>query len=141
MTKEAAENLAVDVWLNTSVRLNNLAQTEGFDYFHFLQPNQYVEPVTKPFSEEEKKLFTQAWTPLVEEVRVGYPLLRKTQEKLQQHDVAFYDLTQVYQDVQETIYQDTCCHVNPKGNEILAHAIGRDISAYFQNNTENAVSE
>ena len=141
LTKEAAENLAVDVWLNTSVRLNNLAKTEGFHYFHFLQPNQYVEPVTKPFSEEEKKLFSEAWTVQVEAVRVGYPLLLKAQKKLQQNDVAFYNLTQVYRNVQETVYRDACCHVNTKGHELLGHAIGRRIRAYFKNNVENAIAE
>ncbi len=54
----------------------------------------------------------------------GYPLLRLAGKWLREHDVNFFDATQVFADEHEDIYYDFC-HFAKKGNRILAQAIGR----------------
>ena len=34
--------------------------------------------------------------------------------------VHFVDLTMLVKDVEETIYEDDCCHVNQRGNDLIA---------------------
>jgi hypothetical protein len=34
--------------------------------------------------------------------------------------VHFVDLTMLFKDVEETIYEDDCCHVNQRGNDLIA---------------------
>ena len=51
----------------------------------------------------------------------------------EKHNVSFTDLTKVYKDIGETIYIDQCCHVNKKGNNILAEKIAEVILSSFPN--------
>ena len=56
-------------------------------------------------------------------VPMGYPLLRKEGQRLQEQGVAFRDLSGVFRERTETLYVDICCHFNDRGHEILADAI------------------
>ena len=110
---------AARFWYRSSVMLARLAELAGADYYHFLQPNQYV-PDSKPLSPEEREM---AWSegapekPLVEQ---GYPLLRAFNRDLQESGINYFDLTGIFADRPETLYKDTCCHLNARGNELLA---------------------
>lgn len=44
-------------------------------------------------------------------------------EALQRAGVAFHDLAAVFADVDETVYTDTCCHLNRKGCRMVAEQI------------------
>ena len=110
---------AARFWYRSSLLLARLAELAGADYYHFLQPNQYV-PGSKPLSPEEREL---AWSdgapekPLVEQ---GYPLLQEFSRDLQNQGIDYFDLTGIFADHSETLYKDTCCHLNGRGNELLA---------------------
>ncbi len=39
--------------------------------------------------------------------------------------VRFLDLTDSFQGVEESIYADSCCHINEAGNRILGERIAR----------------
>ena len=103
-----------------------LCQGMGIEYYHFLQPNQYV-PDSKPLSAEE---VADAWranhpyrTPALE----GYPRLVRYGRRLRRNGIAFHDLTGIFRERPETLYRDTCCHLNQAGNTLLAEAIRRVI--------------
>jgi hypothetical protein len=64
------------------------------------------------------------WAPYAER---AYPLLREAGRELRQAGVRFHDLTQVFAGVEEPLYVDDCCHVNARGNALLAEAIARAI--------------
>ena len=110
---------AARFWYRSSLLLSRLAELAGAEYYHFLQPNQYV-PGSKPLSPEEREL---AWSdgapekPLVEQ---GYPLLRAFNRDLQNQGIDYFDLTGIFAAHSETLYKDTCCHLNARGNELLA---------------------
>jgi hypothetical protein len=42
--------------------------------------------------------------------------------------LSFEDLTAVFADVGEEIYNESCCHVNKEGNALLARAIAKAIA-------------
>ena len=116
---EKMQQEAARFWYRSSLMLARLAELAGADYYHFLQPNQYV-PDSKPLSPEERE---QAWSagapekPLVEQ---GYPLLQEFRRDSQNQGIAYFDLTGIFADHSETLYKDTCCHLNERGNELLA---------------------
>ena len=104
-------------WYRSSVMLARLAQLAGADYYHFLQPNQYV-PDSKPLSPWEREFARVAGAQRL--VEPGYPLLREFNQDLQNQGINYFDLTQIFADYRETLYIDDCCHLNKRGNELLA---------------------
>jgi hypothetical protein len=117
------------VWARASLQMERLCDLYGIDYFHFLQPNQYV-PDSKPYSEEERRVALQADYIGGEHVRDGYPHLQARSGELRDAGVAFVDLTDLFKDEPRTIYSDFCCHVNELGAEILATKIADAIAEY-----------
>ena len=116
--EDTVRELAVQVWFRSSLVMANLAATAGADYFHFLQPSQYIAG-SKPLTEEEMATaYKQDWSEI--NYAKSYPLVAEHGTELRQAGVAFCDLTQTFADVDETIYIDTCCHVNPRGTWMLA---------------------
>jgi hypothetical protein len=105
-----------------------LCRSAGTQYFHFLQPNQYV-PDSKPLSREELDGAFDPNHPYRPGVLNGYPLLSAAGRALQERGITFTDLTMLFSDCNETAYSDRCCHFNKLGNETIAQAIAREIAA------------
>ena len=113
---------AVRVWYRSSALLSLLADRTGADYYHFLQPNQYV-PESKPLSPEELR---HSYNPTIGESAnypYTYPLLVRYGQELQRQGVNYFDLTRIFAGHAETLYIDECCHLNRRGNELLAAAL------------------
>ena len=110
---------AVRVWYRSSALLSLIADRTGADYYHFLQPNQYV-PDSKPLSPEElRRFYKPDWAARADYPQT-YPLLVQYSQELQRQGVHYFDLTQIFADHPETLYSDRCCHLNARGNELLA---------------------
>ena len=122
---------AARFWYRSSLTLAQLAATAGADYYHFLQPNQYV-PDSKPFSPEEQESAYAPfgfYKPLIEQ---GYPLLREFNKDLTDAGVNYFDLTGIFADNGETLYIDACCHLNDRGYELLAAAMVQRLEPALQ---------
>ena len=118
---------AISLWQRSSVLLDGLATHHGVRYFHFLQPNQYLED-SKPMGRTERRRaydIDSGFRPIVEK---GYPLMRSAGEALVERGVAFHDLTMAFANHREPLYVDTCCHLNPQGSLMLAGAIAAVIA-------------
>ena len=113
---------AVRVWYRSSALLSRLAATAGADYYHFLQPSQYI-PNSKPLSAEERRYYYNPERARSTDYARTYPLLRQFGQDLQRNGVHYFDLTQIFNDHPETLYRDDCCHFNQRGNELLAAAM------------------
>lgn len=132
MEKTALFLRAAEVWADSSLQMALLAKGNNIEYYHLLQPNQYVVD-SKVLTDTEKEIahidyvknpedYSYAFK-YKEAVEIGYPLLVKASEKLKNNGVAFYDTTNLFTDVKEQIYIDECCHYNSKGYKILADYI------------------
>ena len=110
---------AARFWYRSSVTLARLAELAGADYYHFLQPNQYV-PDAKPLSAEELAMAYDPSSQWRSQVEPGYPLLRQFNRDLSGQGVNYFDLTGIFADNPETLYRDKCCHLKAPGNELLA---------------------
>ena len=119
---EGLRPAAARFWYRSSLLLARLAALGGADYYHFLQPNQYV-PAAKPLSPEERETAYAPRGSYKSVVERGYPLLREFHRDLQNQGVNYFDLTGIFAAHPETLYRDKCCHLNARGNELLAAAM------------------
>ena len=113
---------AARVWYRGSLTLARLAKLSGAEYYHFLQPNQYVTD-SKPLTPEERASAYNPDGPYGYFTVRGYPLLREFGRDLPRQGVNYFDLTGIFVDRRETLYRDKCCHFNERGYELLAAAM------------------
>ena len=114
------------VWKNSSLQMHRLCVANGIPYFHFLQPNQYVEG-SKPMGPVEiEKAFRKDHEYRAGVIK-GYPYLRKAGQELKDTGVNFVDLTMIFKNTPEPLYDDDCCHIGPEGNAILGQAMSKFI--------------
>lgn len=125
--REEGLSLMARFWRDSSLQMHEVCEMHGVRYFHLLQPNQYVDG-SKPFSAEEREKFINNFV-FAEPATLAYPMLIAKGQEIEAAGVRYFDLTQLFADVEETIYIDDCCHYNMLGQELLAREIARILSA------------
>ena len=111
----------VRMWRRYAVLQNRMISgTEGKRGFVFLQPNQYIKG-SKEFSELEKAT-------VLDTVQFGHvaKYMRRFKDELpgmKKAGVKVHDLAAIFKQTKDTVYIDKCCHLNDRGNEIMAQAI------------------
>lgn len=116
-----------DNWSRSSLQMARLCAANGIDYFHFLQPNQYV-PDSKPMGREERAVAVNAYSSYRTLIPDTYPLLQRAGRELAANGVRFEDLTDMFQAVEAPVYVDDCCHLNQVGSELLAASVARSVA-------------
>ncbi|GJL80796.1 MAG: hypothetical protein DHS20C01_04300 [marine bacterium B5-7] len=112
----------VSIWSNSSRQMASLAKASNIDYYHFLQPNQYVDG-SKPMSDEERRIAIVERGPGATLALENYRALSEEGKQLVHDGVLFFDLTEVYKDHPEPLYRDACCHVNQRGYDLIIDAM------------------
>jgi hypothetical protein len=120
----------VQIWEDSSKQMQAICLANDIQYFHFLQPNQY-DTGSKPLSELELKTAFLEDYPYRPGVERGYPLLKEAGRRLIAAGVHFVDLTDIFKATPESVYVDTCCHLNERGNEIIAIRIAESMIQGF----------
>jgi hypothetical protein len=124
----ACGELVAALWQRSSRAMQRLAEGAGAIYVHALQPNQHIEG-SKPLTPRELAVAYRPEAEWPRLARAGYPLLQRAGEELRRDGIAFTDLTQIFRDERETLYVDDCCHLNRRGNRILATRLAELVSA------------
>ena len=124
---EPAAAAAAQVWYRGSRLLAALAALAGAEYYHFLQPSQYV-PGAKPLTETELAQSYLVGGHGEQFYRPGYARLAQQGARLRAAGVNWFDLTFIFADNGETLYRDECCHLYERGNDLLAAAMTRTLS-------------
>jgi hypothetical protein len=106
-------------WGRSPRLMDGLCRVRGIPYFHFLQPNQYVEG-SKPMAAAERKTAISEASVYGRGARLGYGELIATGAALRMEGERYFDLTAIFQGVEEPLYIDDCCHLNRDGMERLA---------------------
>ena len=130
----------VRVWYRSSALLSRLAAAADADYYHFLQPNQYI-PDSKPLSVEELRHHYHPDWDIMTNYAGNYPLFAQFGRELRQSGVNYFDLTRIFNDHPETLYRDGCCHLNGRGNELLAAAMVARLEPALQRHAAMPSSE
>jgi len=111
------------IWKHSSFQMHLICQANNIRYYHFLQPNQYVE-ASKPMGEEERVIAINDNHIYRLGVIKGYPFLRQYGAELVRVGVKFHDLTMIFAEIEDVLYNDDCCHVNAEGYRIIVSTIG-----------------
>lgn len=113
---------AVALWREASFNMRALCEARGIPYLHVLQPTLH-DSGAKPIHPDEARdgAIDAEW---LEGVQVGYPLLRAAGAELAERGEHFFDASRIFASVEEPLYFDNC-HLNARGNELLAKAIGK----------------
>lgn len=114
------------LWARSSLLLADLLERHGIAYYHFLQPNQYLEG-SKPLSAEERAHCYRPEGRYGSAARAGYPLLLETAREHGLTRIRYFDATALFAAESATVYVDACCHLNPYGNRMLAAFVARNI--------------
>lgn len=117
----------VELWANSSKLMRDTLADRNAMYFHFIQPNQYY-PTGREFSEAERKIAIVEDHPYQSGVVEGYPQLLATVQKLKGEGVNIFSAVNIFDEVKETVYIDTCCHYNAEGNRIFSNYIAEAIA-------------
>ena len=118
----------IDIWKKYTILEDDVIRKRtDKPIFFFLQPNQYLKN-SKPFSEQEK--LTAVDSAHIESTNMRMVLLKTAVQDLRRTGVPIFDLTGIFSDTKDTIYKDTCCHINNLGNRIMADVIVSDIMLY-----------
>ena len=116
-----------DHWMSCSLLMKALCDFQEIKYIHILQPNQYFEAGRTLTATEQQTAFREDH-PYRPGVVQGYPRLLEAKSDLVDRGVNFHDLTMLYRDIPQPIYQDDCCHPNKRGYEIIAKYIAHTIA-------------
>jgi hypothetical protein len=103
---ELALTRIAEFWRCSSEMLHGIAKGYGRPYYHFLQPNQYVED-SKPMGAEERKITFLEGTPIVhpypEFATLGYPYLITQAKLFAASEVPVYDLAMMFRQNEEVL--------------------------------------
>ncbi len=116
---------AVEVWQQSIYKQRIISAAWNARSYFFIQPNQYV-PDTKEFSKEELEVAFDK-NEDVPHIAGQFKKLEQARQSLVRDKVKIFSLIDVFKKTKETIYIDSCCHVNDRGNEILAEEIAKKI--------------
>lgn len=125
-SREEIFRFLVETWENSSRQMDRLCRANRIGYYHFLQPNQYF-PGSKPMSPAEQQIAVRKNHPYRKPVEQGYPLLIEAGNRLRREGVNFHNLAMIFQDRDEVLYIDDCCHLNDNGYRLVAEKIGMSI--------------
>jgi len=111
------------VWKRCSLQMQAICKGNNIIYYHFLQPNQYVEG-SKPMKKEEREIAINKNHPYRRGIDKGYSILRRHGEDLIRLEVKYHDLTMTFAGIEEVLYGDDCCHLNTEGYRLISTTIG-----------------
>ena len=114
---------SVRLWKQATLLMHQICEANQILFVHAIQPNQY-DSGSKPLSEYEKTYCYGDDFEYGQVVKQGYPLLRTEGAALRARGVRHFDLTPLFAHTTETLYVDPFCHVNTRGSEMLAEALG-----------------
>lgn len=104
-----------------SVRQMQAITNESKTFFmSVVQPNQYYG--NRKFTAQQKTI-ALADGPFRDAVIAGYPHLAKKVPDLKARGVNIFAPTEIFDNVEENMYSDSCCHYTPAGYKILANFI------------------
>ncbi len=113
-------------WADCSIQMARLCEANGIRFFHFLQPNQYLEG-SKVIGDAERRVAIKENHLYKPGVEKGYPHLIEQGRRLVAEGIWHADLSAVFTGIETPYYVDDCCHLNDEGYTVIGEVIGRFI--------------
>jgi len=120
-------------WTRCVEEAHRFATSRGLRAHFFLQPNQHVRG-SKPFSAQERACCLvppplPGALPTYAALTEAYAALESAIAGLRARGVSAWSLARVYERTPETVYIDSCCHVNGRGNALMGEAMAAALAA------------
>jgi hypothetical protein len=112
------------IWADSSLQMHRLCDSNGIEYYHFLQPSPDYHPQDESDQSDES-----AVDGIAVSVRRGYPMLQVHGENLQDLGVRNFDMTDVFNGFDGLAFIDRI-HFNKRANDHFAQRIGAHIVAH-----------
>lgn len=122
---EAIER-TVDMWVNSSLAMNDLLTARRIPYFEFIQPNQYYV-TNRQFSAAEKKIAFDDNSLFKEPTVKAYPKLLGKIGDLKAAGVKVFNAVSIFDETRDIVYLDNCCHYTDAGNEVFSNFVSQSI--------------
>jgi hypothetical protein len=116
----ASKSRQIGIWKKYIRLQRQVESARGIPAYFFLQPNQYLKG-SKPLSPEERATAINAEVADIKDAEIR--LLRGAVQDLTSEGVPVFDLTGLFHETPATVYVDACCHMNERGNQIMARHI------------------
>lgn len=104
----------LQLWFKHLNLMTQLPQMKKNNVFVFFQPNLHYK-ISKELTKEEQQLVQLEHRS--EDINKWYDTARTRFSQLESSN--FIDLTMAYKESQDTLYNDSCCHVNDMGRELV----------------------
>jgi hypothetical protein len=125
---------ALILWLDASLTMQSVCAANDLPYLEVVQPNQYFS--SKRFSAQERRIAMSGRSPYRLAVQRGYAALPAHLRRVQGLGLQIHSAVAIFDDVEEIVYSDDCCHYNQIGNEILADFVAEQIAALLASRSE-----
>jgi hypothetical protein len=116
----ASKSRQIQIWKKYIRLQRQVESTRGVPAYFFLQPNQYLKG-SKPLSLEERATAINSEVADIRDAQIR--LLRGAAQDLTSEGVPVFDLTGLFHETPAAVYVDACCHMNERGNQIMARHI------------------
>ena len=107
-------------FINVSNAMSNFLKNKNVSFIHAIQPSHYFK-TSKPLSKLEKENFMTLEDAYGKEIDFFYSLLDDNIEEFKNSN--FTDLRKIFMNNSETLFRDSCCHLNNEGMEKISKAI------------------
>ena len=123
-----------NIWMDSSNKIAQFAETRKIPYIHILQPNQYVVG-SKPLSNLEIEKF-YGYEPYKKPIAAHYHNL-----SISSLDTPYkLDQRQLFKSEKRTVYSDECCHLNHLGMETIVDDLISSFAPLFFRLKDGTVS-
>lgn len=128
LLKRLDEQIAI--WEKYTTLQHTLSQLHNKKSFFFLQPSQYIKN-GKILTQEEKKIALLKDPKELNRYTEAYVKLPVSTKNLRdQHGIDITDLSSLFTKNTESIFTDDCCHINDRGNTLLAQAMAQKVAPF-----------
>lgn len=115
-------------WEKYTLLQSGIAQRNKMPALFFIQPSQYAAN-EKSLTTLERAHAIESDLERLRNLKTIFTELQASGLKLKKEGVSIFDLTSLFSADGEDIFIDTCCHINDRGNHILAEKMAKEVIA------------
>ena len=130
---------ALDLWRNASMMMQDICNAKDIPYLEIVQPNQYFS--LKVFTQEERDIAINEKSPYLEAIKKGFPHIISHFHRMHQMQINVKSAVSIFDEVNDPVYSDDCCHYNQIGNEILADYVAESMLALIATHHDKQATE
>jgi hypothetical protein len=123
--ESAVAERIVTAWERSTREFHRVCREARIPLVHLLQPNQYDGP--RGSAAVEGGRATSSDSPFRRGVEVVFPRLREAAQTLTRDGVPVIDATDLFDEIPDAVYADTCCHYNLRGTRALKNRVADNL--------------